>query len=107
MSSLLLIILSAVLISIIAAADEQRWRPFENESDVYRVAVGLAKAHGLGVPVICGLTWLLSYFVLRPLDLLYLRTPAFAAVLLIVVALIEGFMRRSSALTPARPAFAL
>jgi electron transport complex protein RnfA len=107
MSSLLLIILSAVLISIVAASDEQHWRPFQNESDVYRNAVGLAQAHLIGVPVICALTWLLAYGVLRPLDMLYLRTPAFAAVLLIIVALIELFMRRSSTLLPARPAFAL
>lgn len=107
MSSLLLIILSAVLISIVAASDERHWRPFDNETDVYRNAMGLARAHLIAVPVICGLTWLLAYGVLRPLDMLYLRTPAFAAVLLLVVALIEAFMRRSSAHPPARPAFAL
>ena len=108
MSSLLLIILSAVLISIIAASDENRGlRPFENESDVYRNAMGLAQAHLVGVPVICGLTWLLGYGVLRPLDLLYLRTPTFAALLLAIVALIELFMRHASSLKPARPAFAL
>ena len=108
MSSLLLIILSAVLISIIAASDEHRGlRPFGNETDLYRNAFGLAQAHLIAVPVICGLTWVLSYGVLRPLDLLYLRTPTFAAVLLITVALIELFMRHSFALKPARPAFAL
>ena len=107
MSSLLLIILSAVLISIVAASDERQWRPFENEPDVYRNAMGLARAHLIAVPVICGLTWVLIYGVLRPLDLLYLRTPTFAAVLLITVALIELFMRYSFALKPARPAFAL
>jgi electron transport complex protein RnfA len=108
MSSLLLIILSAVLISIIAASDEHRGlRPFANESDLYRNAFGLAQAHLIAVPVICGLTWALSYGVLRPLDLLYLRTPTFAALLLITVAMIELFMRHSSALKPSRPAFAL
>lgn len=107
MSSLLLIILSAVLISIVAASDEGPWRPFQNESDVYRNAMGLARAHLIAVPVICGLTWLLAYGVLRPLDMLYLRTPAFAAVLLVIVAIIEAVMRRSSTHPPARPAFAL
>ena len=108
MSSLLLIILSAVLISIIAASDENLGlRPFEHESDVYRNAAGLAQSHLIGVPVICGLTWALAYGVLRPLDLLYLRTATFAAVLLVIVALIELFMRHASTLKPARPAFAL
>lgn len=108
MSSLLLIILSAVLISIVASSDENgRLRPFENESDVYRNAFGLAKAHLIAVPVICGLTWLLAHGVLRPFDILYLRTPAFAAVLLVIIALTELLMRRSSTLQPARPMFAL
>ena len=107
MSSLLLIILSAVLVSMIAITDDGRWRPFENVTDVYRNAAGLAKAHVFCVPVICGLTWLLSYWVLRPLELLYLRTPAFAAIVLVAVPLTEVLMRRASALLPSRPGFAV
>ena len=107
MSSLLLIILSAVLVSMIAAIDEGKWRPFENVADVYRSAAGLAKAHVYCVPVICGLTWLLSYWVLQPLGVPYLRTPAFTAMVLVAVPITEVLMRRTSTLLPARPGFAL
>jgi electron transport complex protein RnfA len=107
MSSLLLIILSAVLVCMIAAIDEGRWRPFENVPDVYGNAAGLAKAHLYCVPVICCLTWLLSYRVLQPLEVPYLRTPAFAAIVLIAVPMTEVLIRRTSTLLPARPAFAL
>jgi Na+-translocating ferredoxin:NAD+ oxidoreductase subunit A len=107
MSSLLLIILSAVLVSMIAAMDEGKWRPFENVAGVYRNAAGLAKAHVFCVPVICGLTWLLSYRVLQPLEVPYLRTPAFAAMVLVAVPITEVLMRRTSILLPARPGFAL
>lgn len=92
---------------MIAAIDEERLRPFQNVTDVYRTAVGLARAHLYCVPVICGVTWLLSYRVLQPLELLYLRTPAFAAIVLIAVALTEIVMRRTTAVLPARPGFAL
>lgn len=107
MSSLLLIILSAVLLSMIAITDEGRWRPFANVTDVYQSAVGVAQAHALAVPLICALTWLLSNAVLKPLELSYLRTPAFVAVILVIVPLVEVTARRVRPIVPANPAFTL
>ena len=42
MSALLLILLSAVLVSVACIVDAGRWRPFANTADVYGASVGLA-----------------------------------------------------------------
>lgn len=107
MSSLLLILLSAVLLSMAAITDAGRWRPFADTVDVYNAARGLAQVHLVALPVISGLTWLLSSYVLQPLDLHYLRTPAFVAVALTSTVAIEVALRRRGAPLPLRPGFAL
>ena len=107
MSSLLLILLSAVLVSIACIADGGRWRPFSNTADLYGATVGLAQVHLVALPVISGLTWMLSFYVLQPLDLHYLRTPAFVAIVLAVAAAIEAALQRRGTLLPVRPGFAL
>jgi electron transport complex protein RnfA len=106
MSSLLLILLSAVLVSMIAIRGIAGWRPFADTADVYGNAVGLAQAHAIAIPVVAALTWLLASLVLAPLQLSYLRTPAFVAIVLAVVPCAELSMRRIAHRVPARPAFA-
>lgn len=107
MSSLLIIILSAVLVSMVAIAGAGGWRPFAHTADIYGNAMGVAQVSLVAVPVIAGLTWLLAFAVLRPLELSYLRTPAFIAVVLTIVPCAEIALRRVSTLVPARPAFAV
>jgi electron transport complex protein RnfA len=105
MSSLLLIILSAMLVSMVAIAGTSGWRPFLHTADVYGNAAGVAQASLIAVPVITGLTWLLSYAVLYPLELNYLRTPVFVAVVLTIVPCVEVVLGRAGRLVPSRPAF--
>ena len=107
MSALLLILLSAGLVSVACIVDAGRWRPFANTADVYGASVGLAQVHVVALPVISGLTWLLSFHVLQPLELHYLRTPAFVAIALAVAATIEVALQRRGTLLPSRPGLAL
>lgn len=107
MSALLLILLSAVLVSVAAITDAGRWRPFANTVDLYGAARGVAGTHLVALPVISGLTWLLSLYVLQPLDLHYLRTPVFVAIAAIAAAVIEIALRRGGTWLPNRPGFAM
>jgi electron transport complex protein RnfA len=107
MSSLLLILLSAVLVSLVAIRGIEGWRPFADTVDVYENAVGLAQAHALAIPLVAISTWLLGTLVLEPLQLSYLRTPAFVAVVLAIVSFVEIIVRRAGTRVPARPAFAM
>jgi electron transport complex protein RnfA len=105
MSSLLLILLSAVLISASAIADG-RWRPFADREG-YDAALALAAVHLAALPAMGALSWLLYGYLLTPLDAQYLRTPAFVAVLLIVSAALEIALRRRGSPRPTRPGFTL
>lgn len=106
MSSLLIVLLSTVLVNVLAVTVEPRWRafltvhPFEGARAVASTCVVI-------VPVVSALTWLLSHWLLRPLSLDELRTPAFLAIVLTVVALAEAALRRYTRFVPARPGFAL
>ncbi len=106
MSSLLLILLSAVLVSVVAIRGIEGWRPFADTADVYQNAVGVVHAHTIAIPLVAISTWLLSTLVLEPLQLSYLRTPAFVAIVLATVSFVELIVRRAGTRVPARPAFA-
>jgi len=107
MSALLLILLSAALVNVIAVTSAPRWRPFATTEDVYTSARALALLSALAVPVATLAGWSLSAAVLQPLDLQYLRTPAYAAIALILAWLLEGALRRDGRLLPQRPGFTL
>ncbi len=107
MASVLLILLSTVLVNIIAMQSASRWRPFAALDDCFAAARGLAIASLLAIPILSVSSWLLFHHVLQPRSLGYLRTPAFAALLLAVVPLVELVLRRYSRLVPERPGFAL
>jgi Na+-translocating ferredoxin:NAD+ oxidoreductase subunit A len=106
MSSLLLILLSAMLVNLVAITHGGKWRPFSNAADIYTNAMGMARAHAIAVPASAVLCWVISANALAPLGLNYLRTPAFVAVVLVIVPCTEILLRRTSDLIPARPAFA-
>jgi len=107
MSSLLLILLSAVFATLVAIVRIAPLRPFLNTPDVYSNALGLAQAHALAVPAVCALAWLMSVYVLQPLQLQYLGTPVLVALTLAAAAILEVLFRRRGRWLPARPAFAL
>lgn len=107
MSSLLLILLSAVLVSMVAIRGMEGWRPFIDTADVYANAVGVARAHAIALPLVGVSSWSLASFVLDPLQLSYLRTPAFIALVIAAASATEMWVRRAGKRVPARPAFAL
>ena len=107
MSSLLIILLSAVLVNIMALTSTHRWRTFEATDGVFPGAVAVAISCLIIVPGASILTWLLGHVVLAALGLQYLRTAAFVAVVLIVVGLAEVALRKYTRVLPARPGFAL
>ncbi len=107
MSSLLLILLSAVLVSMVAIRGVEGWRPFVDTTDVYENAVGVAIGHAIALPMVGLATGLLASLVLDPLELSYLRTPAFMAIVIAVASATEMWLRRYGKRIPARPAFAL
>jgi electron transport complex protein RnfA len=106
MSSLLLILLSAVLISSAALAEPGRWRPFADR-DGYTAAAALAVIHLIALPAVTALAWAFDAALLGPLDAHYLRTPAYVAIVVIVAAALEIGLRRRGSPVPARPGFAL
>jgi H+/Na+-translocating ferredoxin:NAD+ oxidoreductase subunit A len=107
MSSLLLILLSTVLVNLTVLAVVSAWRPFAATNTVFDGALGLSVASLLTLPAVVLLSWLTAAWLLVPLDLQYLRTPAFVAIILIVVPLVEWGLRRQGRFPPSRPGFAL
>ncbi len=107
MSSLLLILLSAVLVSMVARRGVEGWRPFADTADVYENAMGLVHAHLIAIPLVAISTWILDTLVLAALQLSYLRTPAFVALILAAVSIAELLVRRAGTRAPARPAFTM
>lgn len=111
MSALLLILLGAVLVNNIAMTSAPRWRPFTAMNDELQATYSLMLAHLMAVPTVTLAAWLLYTQVLQPLSLGYLRTPAFAAIVLAIVPWVESTMHRlarhRSALIPKRPGFPL
>jgi len=107
MSALLLILLSAVLVNVMTLTRMPSWRPFEAITGTFAAARALAVASLITVPLVAGITWLLSTLVLEPSGLAYLRTLAFVAVILAVVPIVEWVLRRDGRLRPRRPGFAL
>lgn len=107
MSALLLILLSAALTTTMALMIAPQWRPFLGVSDVYANARALAAPAAAIIAVVGLANWTLAAWVLQPLELDYLRTLLFVAVLLIIVFAAEALMRARTALRPQRPGFAL
>jgi H+/Na+-translocating ferredoxin:NAD+ oxidoreductase subunit A len=107
MSSLLLILLSTVLVNIVALGSIPAWRPFMTSTTGYDAARALAVANVAVVIVATGLGWLLSHLLLASLNLTYLRTLVFVAVILVVVPVVEMVFRRQGSWLPQRPAFGL
>ena len=89
MASLLLVLLSSVLVTTVVLAHMPQWRPFVAPTDVFGGARVIAILCLAAVPAVALLGWLLVRLVLGPWHLDYLRTPAFVAVVLIVVPLVD------------------
>lgn len=103
MSSLLLILLSAVL-ACHYASGVAALKPFV-EADPFTNAVGIALAVFVTMTVMTPLSYALEHAVLAPYDLGYLRTFASIIVIMAVVQLIAVAMHRKGRWIPVRPAF--
>lgn len=103
MSSLLLILLSAVL-ACHYASGMAALKPFV-EADPFANAVGIAVAVLATMTVMAPLSYSLEQLVLAPYDLGYLRTFAVIIVIMAVVQLLAVAMHRQGRWIPVRPAF--
>jgi Na+-translocating ferredoxin:NAD+ oxidoreductase subunit A len=107
MASLLLVLLSSVLVTTVVLAHLPQWRPFVAPTDVFGGARVIAILCLAAVPAVALLGWALVRLVLVPSHLEYLRTPALAAIVLIVVPLVDLALRRRGTLLTRQPGFAL
>jgi electron transport complex protein RnfA len=105
MSSLLLLLLSAVLVNVLVLSHLPEWRPFPGTTDVFDASLGVALATLIALPLTAGFGYALAIAVLQPLDLEYLRTLAFVLLILAIAAAIDVLFTRVRRWTPARPAF--
>ena len=106
MSSLLLILLSAVLVSVVAIDGPAAWRPFRAQTDVFPAARMLAAVMLIVTPLVSVSCWLLYVYVLAPLNVEYLRTFVLVAVLIAFIFGAETILRMRGA-ELARPGFIL
>jgi Na+-translocating ferredoxin:NAD+ oxidoreductase subunit A len=106
-SSLLLILLSAVLVNVVALGHVPAWRPFVASRLSIDMAGGLALANVAVIVVATTVSWSISHFALAALQSTYLRTLAFVAVVLIVVPMVELWFRKQGRWQPQRPGFGL
>jgi electron transport complex protein RnfA len=105
MSSLLLLLLSAVLVNVLVLSHLPEWRPFQGTTDAFDASLGVALATLIALPLTAGLSYALAVAVLQPLGLEYLRTLAFVLLILAITAAIDALFTRVPRWTPARPAF--
>src|SRR5262245_49882262 len=107
MSSLLLILLSAVLTSVVVLEHVPQWRPFAAVVDLFEGTLLLALAVLVALPLSTVVAYLLSHGVLIPQRLDHLRTPSFFAVVVLVTSIVEAAFRRFGSRVPTRPGFPL
>jgi electron transport complex protein RnfA len=107
MSSLLLILLSAVLISHFALTRVPALKPFVGAND-FEAAKGLAVAVFACAILIAPLSYLLRHQILQPLQLLYLQPLLFVVTIMLIAQCVRIVLERSSGWLPVGPAlFAL
>lgn len=99
MSSLLLIILSAVLISHFALTRVPSLRPFVGDDD-YDEAVGLAIAVFACTTVVTPLSHALRHFLLQRLDILYLQPLLFVVMIMAVAQGVRLALERGARWVP-------
>jgi electron transport complex protein RnfA len=107
MSSLLLILLSAVLASLVVMTSSPRWRPFSGEHDLYSQARALAVAALMVIPATTIVGWALAIYVLQARGLSHLQTLTLAAAALASTYGVELVLRRGSRWLPQQPGFGL
>jgi electron transport complex protein RnfA len=107
MSSLLLILLSAVLISHFALTSVPALKPFVG-ANAYDEATGLALAVFACTTVITPLCYVLRHQVMQPLDVLYLQPVLFVVLIMVVAQCVRIAFEKRSRWLPVGPAlFAL
>jgi electron transport complex protein RnfA len=102
MSSLLLILLSAVLISHFALLRVPALKPFIS-ADEYEDATGVAFAVFVCATVLAPLSYVLRNHVLQPLHVLYLQPLLFIVTIMLVAQCVRLMLEKYSRWTPAGP----
>jgi Na+-translocating ferredoxin:NAD+ oxidoreductase subunit A len=107
MSSLLLILLSAVLISHFALTSVPALKPFVG-ANAYDEATGLALAVFACTTVVTPLCYVLRHQVMQPLDVLYLQPVLFVVLIMVIAQCVRIVFEKRSRWLPVGPAlFAL
>lgn len=103
LSSLLLILLSAVLISHAALTSVPALKPFI-EADAYEAARGLALAVFLCTSVVAPLSYVLRHYLLQPFELMYLQPLLFVVTIMLTAQGARLLFEKSTRWLPAGPA---
>lgn len=92
----LLLIISAVLVNNIVLARFLGVCPFLGVSRKIDTALGMGMAVVFVMTVASGITWVISYYLLIPLNIEYLQTIAFILVIAALVQLVEMVIQKTS-----------
>lgn len=96
MGHYLLLIISAVLVNNIILARFLGVCPFLGVSRKIDTALGMGMAVVFVMTVASGITWVISYYLLIPLNIEYLQTIAFILVIAALVQLVEMVIQKTS-----------
>lgn len=95
MLNLLVISISAILIENFVLVKFLGCCPFLGVSKKSSTALGMGVAVIFTMTIASALTWLVNFLVLKPLDIEYLQTIAFIAIIASLVQIIEMFLQKS------------
>ena len=93
--TIFLILISAIFVNNIVLAQFLGICPFLGVSKQVNTAVGMSLAVTFVMALATCVTWLLQYYVLVPLNMVYMQTVTFILVIAALVQLIETFMKKS------------
>lgn len=98
MNELLLIALSAILVNNFVLVQFLGLCPFMGVSKKLETAIGLSLATTFVLTLAAACSYLVQQYILRPLDLEFLRTISFIVVIAVVVQFTEMFVNKASPL---------
>jgi electron transport complex protein RnfA len=107
MSSLLLILLSAVAVNLVLITREGVWAPIVDARDAYASASAMVVGTLIALPLVTLVGSLVMLGVLQPLQMQHLRTLVFVLVTLLIAPVAQFLVPRLTSYEPARPGFLL
>ncbi|MGM0564084.1 MAG: electron transport complex subunit RsxA [Pseudomonadota bacterium] len=93
-----LILLATILVNNFVLVQFLGLCPFMGVSKKLETATGMALATAFVLTLASAASWIVENAILQPLDLLYLRTPAFILIIAVLVQFTEMFMHKKAPL---------